>query len=82
MLNISDPNWLTQCFISLSSCGNLLVVGYKNRLVILTAQWINSTETNTFIISWSGNVSSDISAVFAVPICPSNHSSQVSSKIS
>ncbi|KAI5632356.1 rab3 GTPase-activating protein regulatory subunit [Phthorimaea operculella] len=71
-----DVNWLTQCSVSLSSCGNLLAVGYRNRLCLLTTQWISSTDSNTYLISWSGTLSSDITVLLALPICPSHHSSQ------
>lgn len=71
-----DSNWLSQCVISLSSCGNLLAVAFKNRMCILSSQWISATDSNTFIISWSVTLSADVTALLAVPICPSNHSSQ------
>ncbi|CAH0702462.1 unnamed protein product [Spodoptera exigua] len=71
-----DENWLPLCTISLSSCGSLLSVGYKNRLCLLTNQWISLTSSRTFIISWSGTLPSDITAVLALPICPSQQSSQ------
>ncbi|XP_013187310.1 rab3 GTPase-activating protein non-catalytic subunit [Amyelois transitella] len=71
-----DTNWLTQCPMSLSSCGNLLAVGYKNRLCLLTSQWISSTDSNTYIISWSGTLPAEISVILALPICPTKHSSQ------
>ncbi|XP_075974743.1 rab3 GTPase activating protein [Anticarsia gemmatalis] len=71
-----DSNWLPLCAISLSSCSNLLAVGYKSRLCLLTNQWISSTDSNTFLISWSGTLSSDITFVLALPICPSQQSSQ------
>lgn len=71
-----EQNWLSQCCVSLSSCGNLLAVGYRNRLCILTTQWISSTQSNTFLISWSGTLPADISTVLVLPICPSHHSFQ------
>lgn len=71
-----DANWLTECAISLSSCSNLLAVGYKSRLCLLTNQWISSTDSNTFLISWSGTLPSDITVLLALPICPSHQSSQ------
>lgn len=74
---ISDANWLPDCAISLSSCGNLLAIGYKSRLCLLANQWISSTDSNTFLISWSGTLPSDINVVLTLPICPSQQSSQV-----
>lgn len=74
---ITDVNWLSQCSVSLSSCGNLLAVGFKNRLCLLTTQWISSTDSNTYLISWSGTLPSDITALLALSICPSQQSSQV-----
>ncbi|XP_026732336.1 rab3 GTPase-activating protein regulatory subunit [Trichoplusia ni] len=71
-----DSNWLTQCAISMSSCSSLLAVGYQNRLCLLTNQWISQTNSNTFLISWSGTLPSDITALLALPICPSQQSSQ------
>lgn len=71
-----DENWLPQCTISLSSCSSLLAVGYKSRLCLLTNQWISLTSSRTFIISWSGTLPSDITAVLALAICPSQQSSQ------
>ncbi|XP_072938596.1 rab3 GTPase-activating protein non-catalytic subunit [Epargyreus clarus] len=71
-----DTAWLSQCPVSLSSCGNLLAVGYKTRLCFLTSQWISSTDSNSYLISWSGTLPSDITTVLALPICPSQHSSQ------
>ncbi|CAB3223598.1 unnamed protein product [Arctia plantaginis] len=71
-----DANWLPDCAISLSSCGNLLAVGYKSRLCLLANQWISSTDSNTFLISWSGTLPSDITVVLTLPICPSQQSSQ------
>ncbi|CAH2076340.1 unnamed protein product, partial [Iphiclides podalirius] len=71
-----DKNWLSQCYVSLSSCGNLLAVGFKNRLCLLTTQWISAIECNTFIISWSGTLPAEISAILTLPICPSHQSSQ------
>lgn len=80
VFNNSDRNWLSQCYVSLSSCGNLLAVGFKNRLCLLTTQWISAIESNTFILSWSGTLSSEISAILALSICPSQQSSQVRNK--
>lgn len=71
-----DTNWLSQCSVSLSSCGNLLAIGNKNRLCLLTSQWISSTDSNTFLIVWSGTLPADITVVLALPICPSQQSSQ------
>ncbi|XP_049868218.1 rab3 GTPase-activating protein regulatory subunit [Pectinophora gossypiella] len=71
-----DVNWLSQCCVSLSSCGNLLAVGYRSRLCLLTTQWISSTDSNTYLISWSGTLPSDITALLTLSICPSQHSSQ------
>ncbi|CAK1601081.1 unnamed protein product [Parnassius mnemosyne] len=71
-----DKNWLSQCSVSLSSCGNLLAVGFRNRLCLLTTQWISANESNTFLISWSGTLPGEISAILALPICPSQQSSQ------
>ncbi|XP_028156168.1 rab3 GTPase-activating protein regulatory subunit [Ostrinia furnacalis] len=71
-----DPNWLTQCSLSLSSCGSLLAVGHKTRLCLLTSQWISSTDSNTYLVSWSGTLPSDITTLLALPICPSQQSSQ------
>ncbi|KAJ8721530.1 hypothetical protein PYW07_002305 [Mythimna separata] len=71
-----DTKWLPQCAISLSSCGSLLAVGYKNRLCLLTNQWISLTNSHTFLISWSGTLPSEITVVLALPICPSQQSSQ------
>lgn len=61
----------------MSSCSSLLAVGYQNRLCLLTNQWISQTNSNTFLISWSGTLPSDITALLALPICPSQQSSQV-----
>ncbi|XP_013142683.1 PREDICTED: rab3 GTPase-activating protein regulatory subunit [Papilio polytes] len=71
-----DKNWLSQCSVSLSPCGNLLAVGFKNRLCLLTTQWISAIESNTFILSWSGTLPAEINAILALSICPSSYSSQ------
>ncbi|XP_037298122.1 rab3 GTPase-activating protein non-catalytic subunit isoform X3 [Manduca sexta] len=71
-----DKNWLSQCCVSLSSCGNLLAVAYRDRLCLLSSQWISSNESNTFLISWSGTLPYDVTVVLALPICPSQQSSQ------
>ncbi|XP_032515034.2 rab3 GTPase-activating protein non-catalytic subunit [Danaus plexippus] len=71
-----DQTWLSTCSVSLSCCGNLLAVGYKKRICLLTAQWISSTESNTYLISWSGTLPSEITSCLALSICPSQHSSQ------
>ncbi|XP_059049592.1 rab3 GTPase-activating protein non-catalytic subunit-like [Achroia grisella] len=71
-----DTNWLSQCSVSLSSCGSLVAIGYKNRLCLLATQWISSTDSNTFLIVWSGTLPADIAAILALSICPSQHSSQ------
>ncbi|XP_053612757.1 rab3 GTPase-activating protein non-catalytic subunit [Plodia interpunctella] len=71
-----DTNWLTQCPMSLSSCGNLLAVGHRNRLSLLTTQWISSTDSNTYIVSWSGTLPTEITVILVLPICPSQQSSQ------
>ncbi|CAH2234413.1 jg21216 [Pararge aegeria aegeria] len=71
-----DKTWLSKCSVSLSSCGNLLSVGYKKRLCFLTAQWISSIESNTYLVSWSGTLASDITSVLTLSICPSQQSSQ------
>ncbi|XP_023935335.1 rab3 GTPase-activating protein regulatory subunit [Bicyclus anynana] len=71
-----DQTWLSKCSVSLSSCGNLLSVGYRKRLCFLTAQWISSIESNTYLVSWSGTLPSDITSVLTLSICPSQHSSQ------
>ncbi|CAG9135272.1 unnamed protein product [Plutella xylostella] len=73
-----DNSWLSQCSVSLSSCGYLLAVAYRNRLCLLTSQWISATDSNTYLISWSGTVPANVTAVAAFPICPSQQSSQVS----
>lgn len=71
-----DTNWLSQCAVSLSSCGNLLAVGYRNRICFLTSQWISSTDSNSFLISWSGTLPFEITVVLVLPICPSQQSTQ------
>ncbi|CAG9785571.1 unnamed protein product [Diatraea saccharalis] len=71
-----DSNWLSQCSVSLSPCSNLLAVGYKTRLCLLTSQWISATDSSTYLISWSGTLSSEITVVLVLPICPSQQSSQ------
>ncbi|KAI8422328.1 hypothetical protein MSG28_006198 [Choristoneura fumiferana] len=71
-----DTSWLSQCTVSLSPCGNLLAVGYRSRLCLLTSQWIRSTDRNTYLISWSGSLPSNITAMLALSICPSHQSSQ------
>ncbi|KAM3964297.1 LOW QUALITY PROTEIN: rab3 GTPase activating protein [Aphomia sociella] len=71
-----DENWLSQCSVSLSPCGNVLAIGYKSRLCLLTTQWISSTESNTYLIVWSGTLPADITAISALPICPTQQSSQ------
>ncbi|XP_037975017.2 rab3 GTPase-activating protein regulatory subunit [Plutella xylostella] len=71
-----DNSWLSQCSVSLSSCGYLLAVAYRNRLCLLTSQWISATDSNTYLISWSGTVPANVTAVAAFPICPSQQSSQ------
>nr|XP_026500575.1 rab3 GTPase-activating protein regulatory subunit isoform X2 [Vanessa tameamea] len=71
-----DETWLSKCSVSLSSCGNLLAVGYKKRLCFLTAQWISSIESNTYLVSWSGTLPSEVTSVLALSICPSQQSSQ------
>lgn len=76
ILEKEDTKWLPQCSISLSSCGSLLAVGHKTRLCLLTNQWISLTNSNTFIISWSGTLPSEITVVLALPICPLQQSSQ------
>ncbi|CAK1540482.1 unnamed protein product [Leptosia nina] len=71
-----DPAWLSQCTVSLSSCGNFLAVGYKYRICFLTTQWINSIESNSYLISWSGTLASEITSVLAVSLCPTQLSTQ------
>ncbi|KAJ0175608.1 hypothetical protein K1T71_008767 [Dendrolimus kikuchii] len=71
-----DINWLSQCKVSLSPCGNLLAVGFKNRLCFLTSQWISSTDSNSYLISWSGTLPADISVILVLSICPTQQSSQ------
>ncbi|CAG4948739.1 unnamed protein product [Colias eurytheme] len=71
-----DTSWLSQCLVSLSSCGSFLAVGYKNRLCFLTAQWISSIESNSYLISWSGTLPSEITSVLSVSLCPTQQSSQ------
>ncbi|XP_034827248.1 LOW QUALITY PROTEIN: rab3 GTPase-activating protein non-catalytic subunit [Maniola hyperantus] len=71
-----DKTWLSKCSVSLSSCGNLLAVGYKKRLCFLTAQWISSIDSNTYLVSWSGTLPSEITSILTLSICPSQQSSQ------
>ncbi|CAF4847792.1 unnamed protein product [Pieris macdunnoughi] len=71
-----DSAWLSQCIVSLSSCGNFLAVGYKNRICFLTTQWISSIESNSYLISWSGTLSSEITSILAVTLCSTQQSSQ------
>ncbi|XP_045532220.1 rab3 GTPase-activating protein regulatory subunit isoform X1 [Pieris brassicae] len=71
-----DSAWLSQCKVSLSSCGNFLAVGYKNRICFLITQWISSIESNSYLISWSGTLSSEITSILAVTLCPTQQSSQ------
>ncbi|XP_050673797.1 rab3 GTPase-activating protein regulatory subunit isoform X2 [Leptidea sinapis] len=71
-----DSTWITSCFTSLSSCGNFLAVGYKNRLCFMNTQWISSTDTNSFIISWSGTLPSEIKTLLCLSLCPTHQSSQ------
>ncbi|RVE41337.1 hypothetical protein evm_014014 [Chilo suppressalis] len=71
-----DSNWLSQCSVSLSPCSNLLAVGYKSRLCLLNSQWISSTDSTTYLISWNGTLSSEITVLSVLPICPSQQSSQ------
>ncbi|XP_047990659.1 rab3 GTPase-activating protein regulatory subunit isoform X1 [Leguminivora glycinivorella] len=71
-----DTSWLTQCTVSLSPCGNLLGVGFRNRLCLLTSQWIRSTDRNSYLITWSGTMPANITSMLALSICPSHHSSQ------
>lgn len=52
-------------------------MGYRSRLTLLTSQWISSADSNTYLISWSGTLPSDVTALAALPICPSHQSSQV-----
>ncbi|KAL4715515.1 hypothetical protein ACJJTC_009141 [Scirpophaga incertulas] len=73
---VSDTNWLSQCSISLSPCGSLLAVGYGTRLCLLTSQWISSTDSNTYLITWSDTMSSEVTATLVLPICPTQQSSQ------
>lgn len=72
----NEPNWINNCLISLSSCGTILVISYKNRVCLCTAQWINSSESNTYIVTWNGTLPCDITAVLASPICSIGHSAQ------
>ncbi|XP_050347252.1 rab3 GTPase-activating protein regulatory subunit isoform X2 [Nymphalis io] len=71
-----DETWLSKCSVSLSSCGNLLAVGYKKRLCFLTAQWISSIESNTYLVSWSGTLPTEVTSILALSICPTQQSSQ------
>lgn len=71
-----DETWLSKCSVSLSSCGGLLAVGYKKRLCFLVGQWISSTDSNTFLISWSGTLPSEVTSLLSLSICPSQQSSQ------
>ncbi|CAH2108237.1 unnamed protein product [Euphydryas editha] len=71
-----DETWLSKCSVSLSSCGGLLAVGYKKRLCLLSGQWISSTDSNTYLISWSGTLPSEVTALLSLSICSSQHSSQ------
>lgn len=75
-----SDNWLQQCHISACPTGELITLAREKRLVIVSAKWDLSSESNQYQISFSGvpDQNDVIKAVACLPVVGQTQSSHVS----
>lgn len=81
--SLGNDNWLLSCEISVSPIGDLIVVAYEKRVVILTGQWDSSNSLQQFQISFSGCLHEldSICSVLCAPVVSQVQNSQVIKEI-
>ncbi|XP_068227254.1 rab3 GTPase-activating protein non-catalytic subunit-like [Palaemon carinicauda] len=79
-----ETSWLSESVVAASPTSELMAVGYKNRLVILTCRWesasISDDESKMRLVNtWRGTVgftpSDEISAILCLPLLSQKQSS-------
>lgn len=75
-----SDNWLQQCHISACPTGELIALAREKRLLIVSAKWDLSSESNQYQISFSGipDQNDVIKAVACLPVVGQTQSSHVS----
>lgn len=77
-----EASWLTECVTAMSPTCDLMAIGYKNRLVILSRRWENLSEEKEgmkLVTTWRGTVgyapNDEISALLCLPLISQKQSS-------
>lgn len=77
-----EASWLTECITAISPTCDIMAIGYKNRLAILSRRWENLAEENEgmkLVTTWRGTVGyapdDEISAVLCLPLISQKQSS-------
>ncbi|KAG0710539.1 Rab3 GTPase-activating protein non-catalytic subunit [Chionoecetes opilio] len=77
-----EASWLSECVTAVSPTCDLMAIGYKNRLAILSRRWENLSEEKEgmkLITTWRGTVGyapgDEISAVLCLPLISQKQSS-------
>lgn len=77
-----EASWLTECITAISPTCDLMAIGYKNRLAILSRRWENLSEEKEgmkLVTTWRGTVgyapNDEISAMLCLPLISQKQSS-------
>ncbi|XP_064085104.1 rab3 GTPase-activating protein non-catalytic subunit-like [Macrobrachium nipponense] len=77
-----ETSWLSESVVAASPTSELMAVGYKNRLVILTCRWEGMSDEDgkmRLVTTWRGTVgftpSDEISAILCLPLLSQKQSS-------
>lgn len=79
-MSSGSDNWLSNCSVSVSPTGEIIVLAHRTRIVVLTAKWDSNAVLNQYHVTFSDSLETldDITAVLCLPIASQNKSSQVS----
>ncbi|XP_047492248.1 rab3 GTPase-activating protein non-catalytic subunit-like [Penaeus chinensis] len=77
-----ETSWLAECYIAASPTSDLMAVGFKNRLAILSRRWESYAEEENkmrLVVTWRGTVgygaSDEINAILCLPLLSQKQSS-------
>ncbi|XP_037796977.1 rab3 GTPase-activating protein non-catalytic subunit-like [Penaeus monodon] len=77
-----ETSWLAECYIAASPTSDLMALGFKNRLAILSRRWESYAEEENkmrLVVTWRGTVgygaSDEINAILCLPLLSQKQSS-------